>query len=84
MVKSTETSNLPLGVRINNTLVTPSRSGLVSVILIYNNNHNVWICQPLYVGDLWEVTPREWEYELILTRKEGTNDIELNFVQVPP
>ena len=36
------------------------------------------------VGDLWEVSPREWEYEPVLTHKEGTNDIEVNFVQVPP
>ena len=83
MVESTESSNLPLGVGVNNTLVTPSKSGLVSVIVINNNSHNVWIHQPLYVGDLWEVSPKEWEYEPVLTRKEGTNDIEVNFVQVP-
>ena len=43
LVEKTEDSNLPIGVGINNTLVTPSKSGLVSVILINNNNHNVWI-----------------------------------------
>ena len=42
MVESTESSNLPLGVGVNNTLVTPSKSRLVSVILINNNSHNVW------------------------------------------
>ena len=56
----------------------------MSVILINNNSHNVWIRQPLYAGDLWEVSPREWEYEPVLTCKEGTNDIKVNFVQVPP
>ena len=84
MVESADMSNLPLGVGINNTLVPPTKSGLVSVILINNNSHNVWIWQPLYAGDLWEVNPKEWEYEPVLTRKEGTNDIEVNFVQVPP
>ena len=34
MVESTDDSNLPLGVSINNTLVVPSRSGLVSVIVM--------------------------------------------------
>ena len=34
LVEKTEDSNLPIGVRVNNTLVTPSKSGLVSVILI--------------------------------------------------
>ena len=43
LVEKTEDSNLPIGVGVNNTLVTPSKSRLVSVILINNNNHNVWI-----------------------------------------
>ena len=67
LVEKTEDSNLPIGVGINNTLVTPSKSGLVSVILINNNNHNVWIRQPLYAADLWEAEPKEWEYEPVLT-----------------
>ena len=84
MVEKTEDSNLPIGVGVNNTLVTPSKSGLVSVILINNNNHNVWIRQPLYAADLWEVEPKEWEYEPVLTHEEGTNNVTINFVQVPP
>ena len=83
LVEKTEDSNLPFGVRINNTLVTPSKSGLVSVILINNNNHNVWIRQPLYAAGLWEVEPKEWEYESVLTHEEGTNNITINFIQVP-
>ena len=59
LVEKTEDSNLPIGVEVNNTLVTPSKSGLVSVILINNNSHNIWIRQPLYVADLWEVEPKE-------------------------
>ena len=84
LVEKTEDSNLPIGVGINNTLVTPSKSRLVSVILINNNNHNVWIRQPLYVADMWEVEPKEWEYEPVLTHEEGTNNVTINFVQVPP
>ena len=84
MVESAETSNLPLGVGVNNTLVSPTKSRMVSVILMNNNNHNVWICQPLYAGDLWEVSPREWTYEPVLTRNRNTNEIEVNFVQDPP
>ena len=59
MVENTEDSNLPIGVGINNTLVTPSRSGLVSVIMVNNSDHNVWIQQLLYAADLWEVQPEE-------------------------
>ena len=47
------------------------------------NDHNIWIRQPLYVGDLSEVEPKEWSYEPVLTRNEDTNDVEINFVQVP-
>ena len=43
LVEKTEDSNLPIRVGVNKTLVTPSKSGLVLVILINNNNHNVWI-----------------------------------------
>ena len=28
--------------------------------------------------------PKEWEYETVLTQEEGTNNITINFVQVPP
>ena len=84
MVESTDCSNLPMGVGLNNTLVKPTKSGLVSVILINNNSHNVWVRQTLYAGDLWEVDPKEWDYEPVLTRKEDSNEIEINFVQVPP
>ena len=48
------------------------------------NDHNIWIRQPLYAGNLWEVELKEWSYEPILTRNEDTNDVEINFVQVPP
>ena len=84
MVESAETSNLPLGVGVNNTLVSPTKSRMVSVILINNNNHNIWIRQPLYAGDLWEVSPREWKYEPVLARNRDTNEIKVNFVQVSP
>ena len=84
MVESAETSNLPLGVGVNNTLVSLTKSRMVSVILMNNNNHNVWICQPLCAGDLWEVSPGEWEYEPVLTRNRDTHEIKVNFVQVPP
>ena len=57
---------------------------MVSVILVNNNNHNVWIRQPLYAGNLWEVSPREWKYEPVLTRNRDTNKVKVNFVQVPP
>ena len=84
MVESTDDSNLPLGVSINNTLVVPSRSGLVSVIVMNTNDYNVWIRQPLYAGNLWEVELKEWSYEPVLTHNEDTNDVEINLVQVPP
>ena len=31
---------------------------------------------------MWEVEPKEWEYEPVLTHEEGTNNVTINFVQV--
>ena len=61
MVEETDEGNLPLGVGVNRTYVSLSRNGFVSVILINNNDHNVWLHQPLYAGDLWECHLEYWE-----------------------
>ena len=84
MVEETDEGNLPLGVGINRTFVSPSKNGFVSVILINNNDHNVWLRQPLYAGDLWECDLEDWEYEPVLKRESETNKIEIHLQKVPP
>ena len=44
----------------------------------------MWIRQPLYAGDLWDVDKEDWEYEPVLVKDAESNNITLKFQQVPP
>ena len=44
----------------------------------------MWIKQPLYAGDLWDVDKEDWEYEPVLIKDAETNNIMVKFHQVPP
>ena len=44
----------------------------------------MWIRQPLYAGDLWNMDKEDWEYELVLVKDTETNNITVKFQQVPP
>ena len=63
MMEGTQDGNLPSGVAVNNTYIQPTKSGQITVCLQNTNDHNVWIRQPLYAGDLWDVDKEDWEYE---------------------
>ena len=68
MMEGTQDGNLPSGVAVNNTYVQPTKSGRITVCLQNTNDHNVWIRQPLYAGDLWDVDKEDWEYEPVLVK----------------
>ena len=84
MMEGTQDGNLPSGVTVNNTYVQPTKSGRITVCLQNTNDHNVWIRQPLYAGDLWDVDKEDWEYEPVLVKDAKTNNITVKFQQVPP
>ena len=84
MMEGTQDGNLPSGVAVNNTNVQPTKSGRITVCLQNTNDHNVWIRQPLYAGDLWDVDKEDWEYEPVLVKDAETNNITVKFQQVPP
>ena len=84
MMEGTQDGNLPSGVAVNNTYVQPTKSGRITVCLQNTNDHNVWIRQPLYAGDLWDVDKEDWEYEPVLVKDAKTNNITVKFQQVPP
>ena len=44
----------------------------------------MWIRQPLYAGDLWDLDKEDWEYEPVLVKDAETNNIMVKFQQVPP
>ena len=84
MMEGTQDGNLPSGVSVNNTYVQPTKSGRITVCLQNTNDHNVWIRQTLYAGDLWGVDKEDWEYEPVLVKDTKTNNITVKFQQVPP
>ena len=43
MVKSCNSSNLPMGVVVNRTMVTPNKSKCVLMLLMNTNSYNIWI-----------------------------------------
>ena len=48
------------------------------------NDYNVWVKQPLFAGELYEVDEQKWEYETVFTREEGSDDIQVHLQSVPP
>ena len=84
MVELAEDNNLPSGLIVNRTYVHPSKSNLVPVTLINTNDYNVWIRQPLFAAELYEVDEHQWEHEAVLVCEEGSDDIKIHFQPVPP
>ena len=84
MIEGTQDGNLPSGIAVNNTYVQPTKSGRITVCLQNTNDHNVWIRQILYAGDLLDVDKEDWEYEPVLVKDAETNNIMVKFQQVPP
>ena len=54
MVESCNNNNLPMGVMVNRTMVTPNKSKHVLVLLMNTNSYNVWTQQPLLAADVVE------------------------------
>ena len=84
MVELAEDNNLPAGLVVNRTYVHPTKSNLVPVTLINTNDYNVWIRQPLFAAELYEVEEQQWEHETVFVCEEGSNDIKVHFQPVPP
>ena len=75
-------NNLPSGVVVNHSYVTP-KAGQVAVTLINTTSRNIWICQPLLAANIYEVELHPWQYKSIL-HKEG-NTIKVGFQsKIPP
>ena len=84
MMEGTQDGNLPSGIAVNNIYVQPTKLGQITICLQNTNEHNVWIREPLYAGDLWDVDKEDWEHEPVLVKDAETNNIMVKFQQVPP
>ena len=62
MIEVRSQNNLPLGVMVNRTAVTPSKINRVPVTLVNTNSYNVWIKQQLLAADIVEVDHCPWDY----------------------
>ena len=82
MVEGRDVHNLPMGVVVNRTIVTPKQSKKVPVILANTNSYNIWIRQPLLAANIVEVESCPWDYQTILSH-DG-KDIKVSFCPIPP
>ena len=83
MAKAKDDDNLTCGVSVNHTYVSPTKSRQVSVILLNTHTYNVWIHQPLYATNIWDIELKDWEYEPIFTKEVNSNTVEIKLQQVP-
>ena len=74
-------NNLPSGVVVNNSYVTP-KAGQVMVILINTINRIIWIHQPLLAAEIYEVDLHPWQYPFVLYIEKNT--IKVGFQPVVP
>ena len=84
MVEATDDDNLPCGISVNHTYVSSTKSRQVSLVLLNTNTYNVWIHQPLYAANIWDVELNDWEYKPIFTKDVNSNTVEIKLQQVPP
>ena len=81
MIEARSQNNLPLGVMVNRTAVTPSKSNRVPVTLVNTNSYNVWIKQQLLAADIVEVDHCLWDYHSTMSR-DGS-EVQVMFRPVP-
>ena len=81
MVESCNNNNLPMGVVVNRTMVTPNKSKHFPVLLMNTNSYNVWIWQPLLAADVVEADHCPWDYQSFLSH-DG-NEVKVTFHPIP-
>ena len=80
LIDTAAVNNLLQGISVNHCLVHPKGS-LVPVILMNQNNYNVWIWQPLLAAEIYWVEHLPWDYGVKL-HQQG-NNIEVEFQPLP-
>ena len=81
LIDTAAVSNLLQGISVNCCLVHP-RGKMVPVILMNQNNHNIWIWQPLLAAEIYVVENLPWDYGVDF-HHHGDN-IEVAFQPIPP
>ena len=81
MIEARSQNNLPMGIVVNRTTVTPTKSKSVPVTLLNTNSYNVWIRQLLLAADIVEVEYCPWDFHLVMSH-DG-NQVQVSFCPVP-
>ena len=81
MIKARSQNNLLMGVMVNCTAVTPTKSRKVPVTLMNTNSYNVWIKQPLLAADIVEVDHCLCDYHSTMSCDGG--EVQVSFCPVP-
>ena len=81
MVQARSTNNIPVGIVVNRTMITPNKAKKVPVALVNTKSYNVWTCQPLLAADVMEVEDCLWDYQPMMSL-DG-NDIKISFCPTP-
>ena len=81
MIEARSQNNLPMGVMVNQTTVTPTKSKTVPVTLLNTNSYNVWIRQSLLAADIVEVEHCPWDFHSTMSR-DG-DQVQVSFCPVP-
>ena len=81
MIEARSPNNLLMGVVVNHTAVTPTKSKQVPITLTNTNSYNVWIQQPLLAVNIVEVDHCPWDYHSTMSRYGG--EVCISFCPVP-
>ena len=81
MVEARVCHNLPRGIVVIRTMITPRKNKQVPIALMNTNSYNVWIRQPLLVADIVEAEDCPWDYQTSMSH-DG-NKINIKFCPVP-
>ena len=80
LIDTAAVSNLLQGISVNHCLVHP-KGKTVPVILMNQNNHNIWIQHPLLAAEIYWVEHLPWDYGVEF-QHQG-NNIEVAFQPIP-
>ena len=80
LIDTAAVSDLLQGISVNCCLVQP-RGRTVPVILMNQNNHNIWIWQPLLTAEIYWIEHLQWDYGVEF-QHQG-NKIEVAFQPIP-
>ena len=80
LIDTATVNNLPQRISVNCCLVHPKGSAVL-VILINQNNYNIWIWQPLLTAEIYWVEHLPWDYGVEL--HHDRENIEVSFQPLP-